>query len=267
MFKRGKKKQAVRFNEYDEDPRRAKLKQVKKKKRMRRLRLIALILAIGLCAAYYVSDYSQVQYISVKGNEVVDTDDIKDALGITTKDKFLFVSTRKAQENVEALGMIKKAKVSRTIYGGIKVTVEEDSPVAYAVFKKKTYVVDSDGDVIAITNKDMIATLRHYPKISRFKSLKMIKKLARQYVKLPDIIKNAVSDILYDGSDADPNRVRLLMDNGKEIDVRIDSMADDLATSHFDYEAYVTEYDDYCVFSFEGNNLYMKKCSDSGSDD
>ena len=48
------------------------------------------------------------------------------------------------------------------------------------------------------------------------------------------------------------------MDNGKILYLRIEQMVEQL--SRFDYEANMTEFSDYCEFSFEGENIYMKKC-------
>ena len=82
--------------------------------------------------------------------------------------------------------------------------------------------------------------------------------LAKEYVKIPELIKSQTSDIIYSPIKADTSRLKFLMDNGKILYLRVESMVEQL--SKFDYEAFMTAYSDRCEFSFEGNHVYMKKC-------
>ncbi len=248
------------FNEYDQDPT-MELRQARKKKKMRRkVKVLIGLLIVVLIGAYFYSDISKVQSIKVVGNSEVPSSLILKSISISKKSIFLFVNTSKVENEVKEVGLIKKANVSRDLFGNVRIEVEEANRIAYFTFKKKTYIIDEVGHVVALNKSVKLEDLKQYPKLSSFKSLKMIRTFAKQYVKIPLIVRNSISDIISSPKTADASRVRLVMDSGKELVVRIESMAYDLQTSRFNYEAYVTKYSDVCVFSFEGHNIYMTKC-------
>ena len=71
-----RKQQQNIYNDYDRDQVLAYLKKQKAKKRKRRRRVIFVILVIGLIIAFFVSDYSRLQTITVSGNNRVSSEEI-----------------------------------------------------------------------------------------------------------------------------------------------------------------------------------------------
>ena len=92
-----------------------------------------------------------------------------------------------------------------------------------------------------------------------FKDLQLLKEFAKEYVNIPEIVKNQTSDIIYDPQKADETRLKFIMDDGKILYLRIEDMADQL-NNRYDYVANKEAFKNKCVFSFEGNYVYMKDC-------
>lgn len=245
------------YNEHDENQVDKILKTKKKKKLKRRFKVIFVLLILILIGAFFISDYSKVQSIQVFGNEEVKTDDILKNISIDEQSVFLFVDTSKIEEEVKQVNLIKKANVSRDFLGNIKIEVVEADKVAYSVINNVTYVIDEMGNVTETKDKKIIQSLQACPQITQFKDLKLLKQFAEQYIKIPELIKNQTSDIIYDPKKMDETRLKFIMDNGKILYLRIEDMASQLKS--LDYEANIA-HDDMCIFKFEGNNIYKEAC-------
>ncbi|MEG0453304.1 MAG: FtsQ-type POTRA domain-containing protein [Coprobacillus sp.] len=245
------------YNEHDENQVDKILKTKRKKKLKRRFKVAFVLLILILIGAFFMSDYSKVQSIEVIGNEEVKTDDILNGVSVNKDSIFLLVDISKIEEEVKQVNLIKKANVSRDFFGNIRIEVEEADKVAYSIINKITYVIDEMGNVTETEDKNIIQSLQSCPRITQFKDLKLLKEFAKQYVKIPELIKNQTSDILYDPKKADETRLKFMMDNGKILYLRIEDMAEQLKS--LDYEANIA-HDDMCIFKFEGNNIYKEAC-------
>ena len=85
-----RKQQQNIYNDYDRDQVLAYLKKQKAKKRKRRRRVIFVILVIGLIIAFFVSDYSRLQTITVSGNNRVSSEEIITASKIKLHQDYTF---------------------------------------------------------------------------------------------------------------------------------------------------------------------------------
>ena len=86
-----RKQQQNIYNDYDRDQVLAYLKKQKAKKRKRRRRVIFVILVIGLIIAFFVSDYSRLQTITVSGNNRVSSEEIITASKIKLHQDYTFL--------------------------------------------------------------------------------------------------------------------------------------------------------------------------------
>lgn len=245
------------YNEHDENQVDKILKTKKKKKLKRRFKVIFVLFVLVLIGIFFISDYSKVQSIQVVGNEEVKTDDILKNISINKKSIFILVDTSKIEKEIKQVSLIKKANVSRDFFGNVKIEVEEAEKVAYSVINNVTYVIDEMGNVTETKDKQIIQSLQSCPQITKFKDLKLLKQFAKQYIDIPELIKNQTSDIVYDPKNMDETRLKFIMDNGKILYLRIEDMAKQLKS--LDYEANIA-HDDMCVFKFEGNNIYKEAC-------
>lgn len=249
------------YNEHDENQVTKLYKKKKKKKLKRKFKVFCLFVFILLIVGYFVSGVSKVKTISVVGNKDVNKESIKEAAGITKQTTYLFIDKSKVEDAIKQVALVKKAEVTYDILGNVTIKIEESNKVAYCVIDKKTYVIDELGSVVEAKDESVIETLKTSPKLSNFKTLEFLETFAKAYAGIPEIIKNETSDIIYSPKDADETRIEFVLDNGKKLIVRVEDMANQL--SRFSYEAFMTTYDDKCVFEFLGEkNVYMRECED-----
>lgn len=246
------------YNEHDENQVEKILKSKKRKKLKRRFKILLILIVFVMIAAYFLSDYSKVSSIQVVGNEEIQTQVILDAISIDKKTIYWFVNTGHVEEEIKTLPLIKKVSVSKDFFGHVKIEIEEAQKVAYCIIGKTTYVIDELGNVSETEDQKVIQSLQACPRLMEFKDVDFLKKFAKEYVKIPELIKNQTSDIVYAPLKADENRMKFIMINGKILYLRVDQMAESL--KKFDYEAFMTAYSDRCEFSFEGDHVYMEKC-------
>ena len=246
------------YNEHDESQVEKILKTKKKKKIKRRVKILLFLMIFIMIGAYFMSDYSRVQSITIVGNDEVKSEDILEKISVSKKSIYLLVNTGKIEDEVKSIPLVKKTSVTKDLFGHIRIEIEEADKVAYCVIGKITYVIDELGNISETTDSKMIESLQSSPQLIGFKDVKFLEKFAKQYIRIPELIKNQTSDIIYSPKSADESRMKFLMVNGKILYLRVETMADQL--SRFDYEAFMTTYSDRCEFSFEGDNVYMEKC-------
>ena len=245
-------KEQYYFNEHDENQTQLLRKNRKKKKLKRKIKIVIVLLLLLLVAGYFISDYSRVQTIVIEGQQEVSKEEILDTISVHKGDVLLFVNTGHVEDEISQLPF-------KSLLGSVRIEIEEAQKVAYCVIGKKTYVIDELGNVSETKDQDLITSLQATPRITQFKDLKLLKQFAKEYVKIPEIVKNQTSDILYDPQNADETRLKFIMDDGKILYLRIEDMADQL-NNRYDYVANKEAFKNKCVFSFEGNYVYMKDC-------
>lgn len=252
-------KEQYYFNEHDENQTQLLRKNRKKKKLKRKIKIVIVLLLLLLVAGYFISDYSRVQTIVIEGQQEVSKEEILDTISVHKGDVLLFVNTGHVEDEISQLPFIKKVRVTKSLLGSVRIEIVEAQKVAYCVIGKKTYVIDELGNVSETKDQDLITSLQATPRITQFKDLKLLKQFAKEYVKIPEIVKSQTSDILYDPQKADETRLKFIMDDGKILYLRIEDMADQL-NNRYDYVANKEAFKNKCVFSFEGNYVYMKDC-------
>ena len=252
-------KEQYYFNEHDENQTQLLRKNRKKKKLKRKIKIVIVLLLLLLVAGYFISDYSRVQTIVIEGQQEVSKEEILDTISVHKGDVLLFVNTGHVEDEISQLPFIKKVRVTKSLLGSVRIEIEEAQKVAYCVIGKKTYVIDELGNVSETKDQDLITSLQATPRITQFKDLKLLKQFAKEYVKIPEIVKSQTSDILYDPQNADETRLKFIMDDGKILYLRIEDRADQL-NNRYDYVANKEAFKNKCVFSFEGNYVYMKDC-------
>ncbi len=246
------------YNEHDENQVKKILKTKKKKKLKRRIKILLFLIVFVCIGSYFLSDYSKVKSMTVTGCQEVKEEDILNHISVDKNSFYLFVNTSRLEDEIKEVPLVKKAQVSKDLLGHIKIEIVEADKVAYCIIDKKTYVIDELGNVVETNDQKIIQSLQATPRLSEFKDLKFLKTFAKEYVKLPELIKSQTSDIVYSPQVADETRMKFLMDDGKTLYLRVEDMVEQL--NKFDYEANKTVFKDQCVFKFEGKNVYMEKC-------
>lgn len=261
MAKKANKASGVKFNEYDKDQRKVLLKNKKRKRLKKRVKIVLVVVIIALVIAFFVNPISKIKSFTFYGNHQIKTTALEQASAPYKKSYFFAFSKKQYQEELKSMPLVNKARVSANVFGYVSVDIQEASIVAYGAIGKQTYILDDAKHVFALNDDYHIASLQKYPKLQKFKSVEMMQAFLKEYLKLPDIIRSSVSDILYDPTKTEDKQVRFIMDNGKAIVVRYDEMADELSVKKFNYQAYVAAYSDYCTFTIRNDRVvYMTKC-------
>ena len=246
------------YNEHDENQVNKILKQKKKKKLKRNLKILFYLLVLTAIIAFFVSDLSKVKSIEIEGNKDIKSKEILDTMSINDETIYLFIDKKDLSEKIKAIPMVKKVNVSIDLMGNVFVDIEECEKVAYCEIGSDTYIIDELGGVRLTEDKSVIQALHSCPRILNFKNLEFLETFAKEYVQLPELIKNQTSDIVYSPKKADETRLEFILDNGKSLFLRVEDMVDQLM--RFDFEANMTEYSDRCIFSFEGDYIYTQEC-------
>lgn len=265
-----RKKTTAYYNEYDVDPRKAYLERRRRKKISYFVKALSVLLVLGLMTGFFYSDFSRIKSVSVEGHKMVPESYITQGLSITAgKSHYMFLNKKKIISQINNKGLISQTKIKRDFLGNVAIEVSETKIMAYTDFKKNTYVIDSKGRVVKVTSQMTINNLQQYPKLYNFDNLALIARFAEAYVQIDPIIQASVSDIIFAPEPAYPTRVRLIMNNGKELLDSIEDIPRHLIHEVFDYQAYVTQYSNAKVFKFEGDYLYFKenKVDISNNDD
>ncbi len=246
------------YNEHDENQVEKLRKDKRKRKLKRKIKILLVLLIFVMIGAYFVSDVSRVRQIVVTGQQELSQEDILNGISVHKGDVTLLVNTSQVEKEVGAMAFVKKVKVTKSLVGTVRIEIEEAQKVAYSVIDQKTYVIDELGNVSETDDKDLIASLQSTPQITKFTDLDLLKQFAKEYVNIPEIVKSQTSDIIYDPKKADETRLKFIMDDGKILYLRIEDMVNQL--NIYNYEANKEVYKNKCIFSFEGNNVYMKDC-------
>jgi cell division septal protein FtsQ len=261
MSKRAKTRSPEDIQEYDRDPRKVLLKKKKHKRLKRRFRIALYVLIIVAIVVFLAGPASKVESYSYLGNEQIKSSYLNTVLKKYENSFYFHLPTSKMEKALKETPMIKKASVSTDLLGHVKVTIQESEVACYGSVNNKTYILDEAGHVFEKTSDFTFDSLSKYPKMEKFKSVSQLKEFLPQYLKLPDVIKSSISDIIYDETKTEKKQVRLIMDDGKSIIVRWTEMAKALNTKRFNYQAYVNAYSDYCTFTIRANRIiYMEKC-------
>ena len=203
------------YNEHDESQVEKILKTKKKKKIKRRVKILLFLMIFIMIGAYFMSDYSRVQSITIVGNDEVKSEDILEKISVSKKSIYLLVNTGKIEDEVKSIPLVKKTSVTKDLFGHIRIEIDEADKVAYCVINKITYVIDELGNISETTDSKMIESLQSSPQLIGFKDVKFLEKFAKQYIRIPELIKNQTSDIIYSPKSADESRMKFLMVNGK----------------------------------------------------
>ena len=136
-----KQKQRIIYNNYDHEQVKAYYRKKQEKKKKRKRRILALGLIVVLIVAFFISDFSKIQTITVTGNEKVSTEEIIAASKIKVHEDFtFFADLSEAKEAIEDTSLIKSATVSKNLFGDVTIKVVEADPIGQATINGVLHV-------------------------------------------------------------------------------------------------------------------------------
>lgn len=249
-----KNKEEYVYNEHDQNQVREMLLKQKRKKKKRRKVFMLLILLIVLIIAFFISDFSKIQTIKITGNNRISEQEILDMIPIKKhKTISLFANVSKAEDKIREVNYIKKVEVTKSIFGNVKIVIDENDPIAYSIIDNTTYIVDEEGIVSVDENNRLSNYVQRYPRINNFNT-DLLKKFAVEFSKIPSQVQNEISDINYVPLENDESRCEFVMDDDKILYVRVEDMAKQLEKNN--YTNLVKQYPNFKYYDFVGKYCY-----------
>ncbi|MFC4735513.1 cell division protein FtsQ/DivIB [Bacillus daqingensis] len=197
--------------------------QADRKRRARKrflLYLSVLLLLIGT-AVYLQSSLSDVRSIHVEGAAFTGAEEIEAVSGIERGMKMWGLDLDEHTASILSHETIEDASIRRTWPSTVRIEVEEYRTAAYASAGSSYNPVLSNGNIV-----DMERPPGDAPVLHGFEEGEMLTKLAQEINRMSTSVQYAISDIIHDPVENDPERLTLYMNDGNVVSTTVSSFAD-----------------------------------------
>lgn len=243
------------YNEHDVNQVKNMQKKIKKKKQKRRRCFVLVVLLIIACIVFMTGSASKVKKISVSGCHLTSQEDIIEHISIKSKETYFFkVNKSQVEKEIEQMLFVKKATVKKDLLGNVKISVQENNAMLYSYIDNVLYLVDEDGVIEKDEKQEKLSYVQRYPQAISFDE-NYLKQFVKEYKKLPSVIKNQISSIVFEPNDKDQTKCKLELDSGKIFYVRIEDMARQLTSTN--YYLVIQKYPENKYYDFLGKNVYV----------
>lgn len=193
-----------------------KLKQQRRKKANKRLITLLLLffLLIGF-TLYFQSPLSRIKSVTVEGNNLYSTKEIKNLSGLTKKTNIWKVNETSISKNLLTLPEMKSIKVKILLPNSVRIQVKEYKRIAYLAKEGNFSAVLENGKIIANSNKGQIPVSA--PILIGFSNGDVLDEMIDNLEKLPDEIVNSISEIHHTPKETDKYSITLFMNDGFEV--------------------------------------------------
>ncbi|WP_430607350.1 cell division protein FtsQ [Enterococcus sp. AZ170] len=207
-----------------------KIKEVRNKRLYRRLTLIVSVFLIAiLIVLYFVSPLSKLGSISVTGSVSVDNQQVivqsklekGKSLWEQFGDRTIYEEKIKRQ-----LPRVKKATISLSGINSLNIKIDEYEVVALESVNNVYHPILENGKILP---EEMSAPISGMPVFQNFQDQSIIKNLMDSYKKLPEDIKQNISEIRYIPSNANKELITLHMKDANEVIVNISQLVEKMA--------------------------------------
>lgn len=243
------------YNEHDVNQVLSMRKKIKKKKQKRRRCFVLAILIIIACIVFMTGSASKVKKISVSGCHLTNQENIIEHISIKSKETYFFkVNCSQVEKEIEQMLFVKKATVKKDLLGNIKISVQENNAMLYSYIDNVLYLIDEDGVIEKDEKQEKLSYVQRFPQAMNFDE-SHLKQFVKEYKKLPSVIKNQISSIVFEPNDKDQTKCKLELDSGKIFYVRIENMAQQLTSTN--YYLVIQKYPENKYYDFLGKNVYV----------
>jgi cell division protein FtsQ len=202
-----------------------KIKQHRKKKANRRLLLLLSLFLLLICSiVYFQSSLSHVQSVDVKGNELLQTNEIIKTSGIQIGDNVWGISKKSVVAKLEKKTEIKQVKVNLVFPNKILIQIQEFEKEAYLVEGNKFHIILENGKVLPQSNSQRNSI--DAPLLKGFQEDPTLLKMIKELNELPEKIQHLISEITLEPKKTDPLHISLFMNDGFEVSATIRTFSD-----------------------------------------
>jgi len=200
-------------------------KKKNRRKKKRKKRLLILLVALALAALYFISDFSKVKSLDVRGNSFYTKQMVLQKAGLTYDSRYIVIPRFYLEWKLEKDDLIEAATVHKELDGAITIEVKEKSIVGYYIDNGKNYALVNDGSSLVI-DSTMLDTIVNYPLVDGFTATER-KKLAKSFggkQKVEDSIVQMISEMVPYETSYDKHMVKIIMQDGNTIFTSYESM-------------------------------------------
>lgn len=192
-----------------------KLKEVRKKKANRRLIFYLSVFFILISTIVYLqSPLSHIKTIEIKGNTYMSDEEVIDQSKLTTKTNIWTVKQQDIESILSESPVIKSAAVKRKLPRTIEIVLEEYDRVGYVKKENEYYLVQENGIVLS----DPVPFIGDAPIIEGFTDEDYFNTMVSELEKLSKSILNLISEVHWQPTDANKNKIILYMNDGFVVD-------------------------------------------------
>lgn len=200
------------------------LKERRKKRSNRRLVFfLSFFFLLILTVVYFQSPLSHVQEINVIGNHYVQDDLVIEASGLNSRTS-IWDMGNESIEQMKELAEIKEATIKRRFPNKIDIFVEEYERTAYLFSEGKYFPIIETGRFLEALPKEALPV--DAPILKNWEQGAEVEELTSELTKLPESITGLISEIYYAPTETDSLRIKLFMNDGREVHSTIDKFAE-----------------------------------------
>jgi cell division protein FtsQ len=202
-----------------------KLKEQRRRKANRRL-IILLFLFFTMIAvvAYVQSPLSHVKKITIKGNELLSTNEIISTSHLSKKTNIWSVKKDSIALDLQKVNVIKEAKVKMVWPNTVMIEIEERKKIAYLESDNSYYPVMENGKILK--DREVAEIPVNAPILFKFKEGAILKETVSALLELPDEVLNAISEVHYTPKKTDQYHISLFMNDGFEVSATLRSFSE-----------------------------------------
>ncbi|MEH7177268.1 cell division protein FtsQ/DivIB [Neobacillus vireti] len=202
-----------------------KLKEQRRRKANKRLIfLLFLFFTMIAVVAYVQSPLSHVKKVTVKGNELLSTNEVIETAKISKETNIWSVRKNIIAVDLEQKNVIKNANVKIKWPNSVIIEIEERNKIAYIKSDKSYYPVMENGKVLM--DREVTELPVNAPILFKFKEGTILKEMVSSLEELPDEVRNAISEIHHTPKKADEYHISLFMNDGFEVSATLRSFSE-----------------------------------------
>lgn len=200
-----------------------KLKQVRKKKANRRLIFyLSIFFFLIAIIVYLQSPLSYVKHIVVEGHSLLTTEDVIDQSNLTSKTNIWTINKKEITEVLHKHPVVKSAQVIRKLPWTIEIHLTEHKHIGYIKQENDFYPVLGNGSVLTTGAYSMKGDA---PLLIAFKEESYLLELSKELQQLPESILNLISEIHWNPTKDNNDKILLYMNDGFMVDASIRNFA------------------------------------------
>lgn len=200
-----------------------KLKQKRRKRANRRLIFYLSIFFLLICIIIYLqSPLSHVKNFAVSGNEQLTVEEVIEASQLSTNTNIWTIDEDEVEQDILNHPFVQDVTVHKKLPWTIEITLTEHAKVGYVKLASDYHPILGDGSLLEpVSHIDGDA-----PLLIGFHDDELLQNMTHQLNQLPTAILDLISEIHWQPTETDQNKILLYMNDGYLVDGTIRNFAE-----------------------------------------